>query len=720
MRKSLIHRAILGVWLLGFGPSVLAATNTWVGQLGDDWFTAANWDQNRVPVQEDVVVISAAWVNLNSNAVFARLELRDDARVIGDLELRTVVDVYFGDIVGSLTISSNGVLNLIGPVSSPSLGGPCFNAGRVIVGPGLTHTWTWSSTWHNLPGGLLQFEGGGEIYGFGGPLINSGTIRKTGSAARTVLDIEVINNNGTIEIESGSLEFLVGLASSGSLSIADTAAAVARGGIYDLAQGHDVIGNGAFVINGNIEFQGALHDRLSWIDGTLGGRLLIATNGVLNVDERLFNLLPGTTITNHGIVAFRYPDIYSHWGPGVIWHNAASGLWDIQDSAQVLDGSRIINAGTIRSRGATRRVEFYPLLENYGRLEVEEGYWMLHGLLSDGHVSVSSNASVAVIDGTLALRPNHTVSGLGSFGFNHDTISAEIEDWVYSRLDWSSGPVRGNIRIHSNAVVNFVRPYDNTHALEPLSTFTNYGTVNLFLTGLDGRWVWAEDVVFHNASSGIMQIGTMYSLGGGNRVTLRNEGIIRTTGTGTTQFDLLFTNAALFEHRNGVARFVFGFAQTPAGSLAVRLSLPDAALLVDGIAQLAGHLAIDVAPDLELPLGAMFQIMTFGDRVGSFQTFSGLGIAPGLRFDVLHQPTDVSLQVVAPENRLSRARLSGDDFTFTFDGDADRLYEVQASTNLTHWHVLYTTNSQTGIFSLRDTAVALFRQRFYKLRAAGP
>jgi hypothetical protein len=54
-------------------------------------------------------------------------------------------------------------------------------------------------------------------------------------------------------------------------------------------------------------------------------------------------------------------------------------------------------------------------------------------------------------------------------------------------------------------------------------------------------------------------------------------------------------------------------------------------------------------------------------------------------------------------------------FGFQVNGDSGPDYTIQASTDMTVWTNLLTTNSPALPFSWVDTNTALFRQRFYRL-----
>ena len=62
---------------------------------------------------------------------------------------------------------------------------------------------------------------------------------------------------------------------------------------------------------------------------------------------------------------------------------------------------------------------------------------------------------------------------------------------------------------------------------------------------------------------------------------------------------------------------------------------------------ISGTLDISLTGGYEPTIGDTFVIMTFPSRSGEFDTVNGLIIGAGKRFDVLYNPNDVILKVVA-------------------------------------------------------------------------
>jgi hypothetical protein len=760
---------------------------TWVGGASVDWFTPANWDQNRVPTRDDFVSIPYGLIEVNTNAQFAQLDLQHGT-LWGELHVETIMNLYGSDVSGSLSIGPNGLINIRG---HSMFSGTASNAGNVVIWPEATHRWySTDATWYNLPGGVLELRGSRGINSDGQParatLINFGTVRKIESSVFP-LGVFVVNN-GLLRVEAGTLALSGGMISSGTLEISADAAVVLRGGAYDFRQEHRVTGPGAFVIAGDIGFEGDVHDRLEWTNGIISGSLTIASNGVLDVTHHWYKILArGTTVTNHGSVNLDMDGFYWYWDGDVVWHNSPSGTLTTLNSGEIAGSGIVVNEGTMRSAGATIWVRLQHLLLNHGLVEVNAGGWeLVGGLLSDGQFYVGPNTFFTLREGTATFRETHTVTGPGLFGI-YEYANLHIQDWIYSRFDWRGGTIHGNIRVHSNAVLNLVGgQFSRPPTLGPSSRLTNDGTIFLF-PNTDGEWYWGDNATLHNG--GLFEARTFGTIGFGRDTQFRNTGMLRTVGQ-SLKLATTFTNVGTLDIRSGSLEllqfwarglvqtagetilnggYILGdvqllggvlrgsgqiqgsltnagtieirsdtgpitvrhenyywqshYVQLPAGSLSLHLSsgfeLTGPLLDVKNTANLAGHLGISLQNGTEPSLGTLIALVNSQNPIGRFQSYSGLGIRTGSRFDILYRASDVALKVTPSQQRLLFSSPEH-PFPLRFDGDPETVYELQASLDLTNWQSLLSTSSQTGIIDFTDPDSANFQNRFYRVRQVTP
>ena len=160
----------LTLLLISAAGALAQTTNTWTGQTGSDWNTAANWSRTAVPGTGDDVVIPAGTTSsplLSTTAVAKSVEVQSGA---------------------SLTISTTGSLSINGfkYTSGPSSGfynsGQVRNEGQLILGNtgsvGLCGLYNVSS-FTNTAGGIIRIDRA-DNYGLGnnmnGSFVNSATI----------------------------------------------------------------------------------------------------------------------------------------------------------------------------------------------------------------------------------------------------------------------------------------------------------------------------------------------------------------------------------------------------------------------------------------------------------------------------------------------------------------------------------------------------------------
>src|ERR1051326_6776673 len=91
--------------LLLLANAALSADLTWTGAVSSDWNNPANWNPQQVPATSDHVILNSGSVTVPSDAAFA------------------VLDWTGGQVYGTLTVASNGVLNVSGLGQSQWLGG---------------------------------------------------------------------------------------------------------------------------------------------------------------------------------------------------------------------------------------------------------------------------------------------------------------------------------------------------------------------------------------------------------------------------------------------------------------------------------------------------------------------------------------------------------------------------------------------------------------------
>ena len=313
--------------------------------------------------------------------------------------------------------------------------------------------------------GLWLFAGDGDIGTLSGGTANfnnlgAGTVRKSaGTGASNIA--RAVNNNATIEVNTGTLGLNGGGASTGGFTVApgtilgfgtgthelNTGATVGGAGTVRVATGTTNVNSGAAVTIDTLALaSGRLNAFVSSVvhptsynqtGGTLGGDGTVSISGaatwtggimtdtgIFNVDSTMeisgtaYNkdLTGGRTLNVNGTVT--YADAYFRMGPSTVNVN---GAWDFignGDVATISGGTANFNnlgTGTVRKSVGTAESVFSRPFHNSGTVEVQVGVISLNaGGSSDGNFTPSVDAFVQIATGTYEMDPGTTVNGAGT------------------------------------------------------------------------------------------------------------------------------------------------------------------------------------------------------------------------------------------------------------------------------------------------------------------
>jgi hypothetical protein len=252
--------------------------------------------------------------------------------------------------------------------------------------------------------------------GSGTPVINNaGTFRKSGGSGTLTMNSFVFNNSGLVSVQTGSLSFANGFASSGTFDVAGGAAVQLTGGIFNFNPGHTFTGNGFygvpvsgsatingpiintnFQLSGNLTITNELSGILWWNGGYLYGALTVATNGAVNLVGAGTKYLFGA-ITNYGQVVWTSGSATTWYWYGGRLENRPGGLLDVQLDGNFAAGSgtpAINNAGTFRKSGGSGTLTMNSFVfGNQGTLQAQIGTIQLPNLYSE---TASANLVVSL------------------------------------------------------------------------------------------------------------------------------------------------------------------------------------------------------------------------------------------------------------------------------------------------------------------------------------
>src|ERR1035441_8085446 len=375
--------ALASALVLALGANTVRSTDlTWTNAVSSDWNNATNWTPHQVPTAGDHVIFNSGSVTIPVGGTFA------------------MMDWMGGSISGSLTVTTNGVLNISGSAEK-DLYCPLTNSSTVVwSGTGVLRVLNYPGgnyfgAIYNLTGGVFDIQSDELLGNYTGTegFSNAGAVRKSAGSGTTSFYPRIINT-GSVDVESGTLAFVSSGTIDGQFYAAAGATIVFNG---NFATGNALLlnGPGAFQFNGgtltlmkdvipNLQmlggtlllgptFQGGsitnptltgiilagtnvVTGTLNWTTGPMQGSLTVASNGVLNISGSAEKDLY-CPITNSSTVAWTGTGVlrvfyYSGGNRYAAIYNLAGGLFDIQNDQPLVNytGTEVFsNAGTVQN-----------------------------------------------------------------------------------------------------------------------------------------------------------------------------------------------------------------------------------------------------------------------------------------------------------------------------------------------------------------------------------
>ena len=312
-----------------------------------------------------------------------------------------------GSVLDTLTIATNGALQVLGDGVYHDFYGALTNAGEIQIGGTAVLRGLGSygvGNLINLAGGLVDLQGDGQITFYYGTefVLNEGLVRKSGGTNTSYI-YSTLYNFGTVNVQSNAL-ILYGGEGNG-LFVAGAGTTLGFAGNYTVDSGGSLTGagtnllsSGTFTLNGSVTSSNAVLDgaTLTGIDGFLGGNwiwksgaigsgvnstLTLAGNSVLVVTgDGVYHDNYGT-LTNAGtiqIVGATILRTLASYGAGNIV-NLPGGSVDLQGDGQIYFyyGSEFfLNEGILRKSGGAgvSSLSTHPLqFRHSGRAERPSG-----------------------------------------------------------------------------------------------------------------------------------------------------------------------------------------------------------------------------------------------------------------------------------------------------------------------------------------------------------
>ncbi len=570
--KRILLILLLGIW----SPMAIAQT-TWTGLgVNTNWNNVDNWDTNIVPTaSDDVIIPTGLTVTLNvsgnvqsidvqGNSI---LEINSNLTFTGNSNFGpdTVINWSSGALFGdTFTLTNQGELNLI------SNSGKTINNGTIVNNEGVLNITSSgdlflngaSATLNNQVGGVIdmQFDAGNITWGGApGVINNTGLIKKTVSTGEAQIIVTLNNNNGTIQVEDGTLSF-----QNSPKNFTDGTYNVFSGATLDWDNAVTISGSLEGTLSGNMNWnqnivvaestQADLNfsENFNWTAGTISGGGTLTNNGSMTLTGNGSKTISTeTTLNNLGSIAITSSgDLFLN-GASATLNNQLSGVIDMQsDSGNITWAGApgvINNTGLIKKTVSTGEAQIIATLNNNdGTIQVEEGTLSFQNSpknFTDGTYNVFSGAT---LDWDNAVTISGSLEGTlsGSMNWNQNIVVAESTqaDLNFSEnLNWTAGTISGGGTLTNNGSMTLTGNGSKTIASE--TTVNNFGSIAITSSG--DFFINGESTILNNQLSGVidMQSDSGNITWAGAPGVINNTGLIKkTVSTGEAQIIATLNN----------------------------------------------------------------------------------------------------------------------------------------------------------------------------------
>lgn len=378
---------------------------------------------------------------------------------------------------GVVRIPVSGVMAIRGTLGKSFIARTIANAGVV--------SWTGTGGISSGSGAALVNESGASFqleadadwfYNQGGAIPHidnlTGGLIKRATAVSAITVGAALNNDGTLDLQTGSVNFTNGGASKGIFALTAPGTLGFAGGAHALDVGSNVSGNGSvhvsagsvttigdYVVTGTTRLTGGtaafngskpaeltsfdlsggtldgaglvmLHGTGQWASGTMAGTgtFRVMAGATLGLEGTLSKGFTRALLQNSGTVNWKGTGAISS-GHGAVFTNDAGATFELQGDNQWLynQGGAIPtlnNAGSLKRTGATTVAQIGAVVNNSGSVDVTTGTLSFAGGGSGtGFYGVSSGATLNFGGGTHTISGTAArINGAGSVDFSTGTV----------------------------------------------------------------------------------------------------------------------------------------------------------------------------------------------------------------------------------------------------------------------------------------------------------
>ncbi len=578
MKTKLLLITFLSVLNFSFSQVI------WTGGGGTaDWNTPDNWSSNTVPTSmDDVEILGGFTVTINGGSTCLSLELKGNAILNIDgsffsaqpslFEAGTTVYWASGSITCSLLVNQ-GTMNLTSSEDKSFESSTLVNNNGTIniIGSGDLFLRDGTVLNNQINGTIDMRADGGNISHLSGQtsiLNNANLIRRSTSTGEAEIDVELNNNGGIIQVDSGILS----LTSIREKNLIGGNYVVSLGAVLNWDSTITVSGFLMGTIEGNLNWNNAVSVPVSatlnftgsgsfnWTGGILNGGGVLTNQSALNLTTVVGkSIQEDTSLNNSGAINIIDTGDLAIQG-GSIVNNLTSGVIDLQaDGGNIIPaggGSKILNnIGLIKRTTTTGIAQItVELNNNDGIIQVESGILSFSSAIGinliDGAYNVSSG-SVLDWDNLVSLSGNITGAIDGNLNWNNAvnvSVSATLNFTGLGSVNWTGGTLNGGGVLTNQSTLNLVT--NGGKSIQGDTTLNNSGTINIVGTGN----LFITQGIVNNQASGVidMQAEGNITRSGGTSNILNNVGLIkRTTTTGIARIFVELNNSGTIEVETG-------------------------------------------------------------------------------------------------------------------------------------------------------------------------
>ncbi|WGF93150.1 T9SS type A sorting domain-containing protein [Aequorivita marisscotiae] len=676
--KRFLFFSILGIFCL----TISAQTKTWVGPSGGNFNVDGNWDPFGVPSStHDVIIPTGSVMTFNASANIKSFDFQGNAMVtiehnistssVSSISTNVIVTWTTGQLSGNGTINNLGIVNIVeGPSSSQTLRDQLIlnNEGTINFNDsGLFKMGYGTPTLNNLPTGILNLNTDTSIVGGNsqwGSIVNTGLIKRAQGTGVFEINAPLLNNNGTILVESGTLQFTkentvltdgtYNVATNGTLewSIGINPGIICEGTLSGQLDGPINWNRKLSVATGTeaiFDFDGPAG--VNWFQGDLQDDGTLTNLGILNIVDggQSTAIRDQITLNNEGTININESGQVKLGYGNPSLNNLPTGVINLNSDGLIVGGNSqwgtIVNTGLIKRAQGTGVFEINaPLLNNNGTILVESGtlqFTKENTVLTDGIYNVATNG---ILEWHIGSNPGiiceGTLSGqlAGPINWNRKLSVATGTEAIFdfdgpAGVNWFQGDLQDNGTLYNLGILNIADGGQST-AIRDQITLNNEGTINVNESGQVK--LGYGNPTLNNLPTGVINLNTNGSIVGGNSEwgTIVNTGIIKRA-----------QEAGTFNIQSNVNNTGSGKIIAETGNLEFSRSLQgDGILMGNGSVQLGSNIIFEGTLSPGGYPGTLTHINDYASSTNAILAIEIYGPNAGSQFDVYDVQGDAILE----------------------------------------------------------------------------